>query len=154
MGYPQTSVPETSHSTPYSYSITLNGAAIASFERFSASSSRNVERIREILFSRGSEVVELLWAGTDTSIELSYVEIYEKAAFEAIGYPIYALEDFNFPVTIIEVMTLPPSLGGTRQIEYMDAVCSRWGKDLDPTNPKVVESMTFEVRKVRGSRLQ
>lgn len=153
MGYPQTQVPETQHSVFYSYTIQFNGVAIGSFERFSARSSRTTERIREILFNRGPEVVEIIWGGTDTSVDLSYVELYQSAVFEAIGQNIYALEDFNVPVTIVEVMQLPASVGGSRQIEYVDAVASSWGKDIDLGTVKVVESMTFEVRKVRGKRL-
>ncbi|MFA5132671.1 MAG: hypothetical protein WC444_05115 [Candidatus Paceibacterota bacterium] len=153
MGYPQVSVPETSKVVSYAYSITVNGAAIGSFENFSSRSQRVVERVREILFSRGPETVELLWGGTDTSIDLRYVEMYEKSCFEAIGYPVYALEDMNFPVTIIEVMKLPDSIGGIRQIEYIDAVCESWGKELEAGAPKVVSSMTFQIRKVKGTRL-
>ena len=153
MGYPQTSVPETLHSAFYAYSITINSVPIGSFERFSARSSRTTERIREVLFTRGPETSEIIWGGTDTSIDLSYVELYQTAIFEAMGQFIFALEDFNTPVTIVEVMSLPASVGGTRSIEYVDAVASAWGKEIDSSGTKVVETMTFEVRKVKGNRL-
>lgn len=153
MGYPQTSVPKTAHSVWYSYSIHINGVPIGSFERFGARSTRVTERIREIFFSRGPEVSEILWGGTDSSIDVTRVELYQASIYEALGFNIYALEEFNFPVTITEVMTLPTDPGGQRIIDYVDAVASDWGKDLDSTGAKVVETMTFQVRKVQGRRV-
>lgn len=153
MGYPQTAVPNTAHSVWYSYSIHVNGVPIGTFERFGARSTRTVERIREIFFARGAEVSEIVWGGTDTSIDISRTELYRANIYELFGFQLYALEDFNFPVTITEVMTLPTDPGGRRIVDYVDAVASEWGRDLDTTGSKVVETMTFQVRKVQGRRV-
>ena len=153
MGYPQTAVPPTSHSVWYSYSIHINGVPIGSFERFGAKSTRTHERIREILFAPGAEVNEIVWGGTDTTVDISRVELYTKNIYESFGFQIYALEDFNFPVTITEVMTLPTDPGGRRVVDYVDAVATDWGRDLETTGSKVVETMTFQVRKVQGRRV-
>jgi hypothetical protein len=152
MGYPQTAVPKTAHAVWYAYSIHVNGVPLGSFEKFGAKSTRTVERIREILFSRGAEVNEIVWGGTDSDVDLSHVELYTASIYEALGVQIFALEDFNFPVTITEVMTLPTDPGGLRIVDYVDAVCSNWGKDLDVTGAKVIETMSFAVRKVQGRR--
>lgn len=150
MGYPQTSVPNTAHSVFYAYSIHVNGYEIGSLERFGSSSSRTVERIREILFSRGPEVKEIVWGGTDTSVNLSRVELYTSGMLEAFGQEIYALEDFNTPVNITEICKLPD--GGTRVLTFVDAVASSWGKDIDIGTVRRVETMEFQVRKVTGRR--
>lgn len=151
MGYPQTSVPNTMHSVFYAYSIHVNGIEIGSPERFSASSSRVVEPIREILFSRGAEIKELVWGGTDTTVNMSRVEMYQMGMLEAFGQEIFALEDFNTPVNITEICNLPG--GGKRILTFVDAVASSWGKDIDIGTVRRVETMEFKIRKVTGRRV-
>jgi hypothetical protein len=153
MAYPQTSVPETQASVFYAYTITINNEEIGTLEKFSSKSTRNVERIREVLFSRGPETKEIVWGGTDTSVDIEKVELYQKSLLELVGREIHTLEDFTFPVNIVEIMQLPAGLGGgTRVLTFVDAVCSNWGKSQSTGQARVVESMTFEVRTVRGFR--
>ena len=148
MSYPQTAVPNTQHSVFYAYSLHINGSEIGSFENFSSDSTRTHERIREVLFSRGPETKEIVWGGTDTNVTLNRVELYQKSVLEAIGNNILTLEDFIFPVNITEVMVKPD--GGKRILTYKDSVATRWGKSMDTGTVRVVESMSFEVRTVRG----
>lgn len=151
MAYPQTAVPNTAHSVFYSHSIWVNGIEIGSFERFSPASARTTERIREILFSRGAEVKEIVWAGTDHTVALSRVEMYHKAMMEAFGFAIFSIEDLNQPVNIVEIQNLATGAGGGRKIiSYEGAVASRWGKDIDTGTARIVESMDFDVRVIRG----
>lgn len=160
MAYPQNAVPVTAHAVFYSHSIWVNGIEIGSFERFSPASQRTTERIREVLFSRGPEVKEIVWAGTDHTIALSRVEMYHKAMMEAFGFAIFSIEDLNQPVNIVEIQHMPtgalrPDLmgyagGGTKTISYEGAVASRWGKDIDTGTARIVESMDFDVRVIRG----
>lgn len=152
MSYPQTAVPHTQHSVFYAHSIHVNGIEIGSFERMSMRSTRTTERIREILFSRGPEVKEIVWGGTDISVDLNRVEMYNKALFEAFGFQIYSLEDLNQPVNISEIQFNPADPGGARTITYVDCVASDWSKDVDTGTVRVVETMTFQVRTIRGFR--
>jgi hypothetical protein len=151
MGYPQTQSPNTLHSVFYAHSIHVNGIEIGSFERFSTRSGRSTERIREILFSRGPEVKEIVWGGTDISIDINRVELYNKAMLEAFGFEIFSIEDFNQPVNITELQFNPEN-NGRRVITYMDCVASDTSKDLDTGTARIVESMTFQVRTIRGKR--
>jgi hypothetical protein len=152
MSYPQTQVPETQASVWYSHSLHIGGRPIGTFERFSTRSTRTTERIREILFSRGPEVREIVWGGTDITLDLNRVELYNTALFEAFGFDIYSLEDLNQHINITELQKNPASTGGRRVITYMDAVASDWGKDVDTGTVRIVETMTFQVRTIRGYR--
>lgn len=152
MGYPQTQVPNTVHSIFYAHSIHVNGVEIGSFERLSISQSRSTERIREILFSRGPEVKEIVWGGTDINISLNRVEMYNKAMFEAFNFEIFSLEDFNQPVNVTEIQ-FNPNNNGRRVVTYMDCVASDISKDVDIGTARLVESMTFQVRTIRGRRI-
>jgi len=153
MGYPQTQTPNTKHTVFYAHSIHVNGIEIGSFERFSMRSTRTTERIREILFSRGPEVKEIVWGGTDISVDLNRVELYNRNLYEAFGIAIYSLEDLNQPVNITEIQRNPEEQGGgKRTLTYVDCVASDWSKDLDTGTVRTVESMTFQVRTIRGRR--
>lgn len=156
MAYPQRSVPNTQHSVFYAHSISANGIEIGSFERFSKRSTRTTERIREIMGSRGPQVKEIVWGGTDISIDISRVELYNRAIFQAFGQEIYTLEDFNSFVQIHEFQfnpeQNPTSDTPARTITFVDCVASDWGKDLDTGTARIVETMTFQVRTIVGER--
>lgn len=157
MGYPQTSAPNTTHSVFYSHSISINGLIIGSFEKMSVREARQgVERIREILFSRGAQVKEIVWGGVDITIDLSRVEMYQRAVFEAMGVNIFTLEDLNQPLLIQETQENPTSAvggsGGKRVISYHDCVASDKSKDIDIGTTRIIESMTFQCRTVTGFR--
>jgi len=154
MAYPQRAVPNTQHSVFYAYSIHINGVEIGSLESFAPSSNRQgVEKIREVLFSRGPEIKEIVWGGTDTTVTCNRVEYYEKSFLEAFGASLHTLEDFTFPVNITEIMQLPPERGGgQRVLTFVDAVATSWSKTTDTGTTRRVESMAFEVRTVRGRR--
>jgi len=156
MGYPQTAIPETHHSVFYAHSISANGVELGSFERFSKRSTRTTERIREIMASRGPQVKEIVWGGTDISIDVSRVELYNKGLFEAFGVEIFTLEDFNRYVDIFEFQwnpgTNPTTASPNRTITFVDCVASDWGKDIDTGTARIVETMSFQVRTIVGSR--
>lgn len=156
MAYDTVAIPNTQHSVFYAHSIHVNGVEIGSFERFSMRSSRATERIREIAAPRGPIVKEIVWGGTDISVDLSRVELYNRAMMEAFGFEIYTLEDFNQSVNISELQWNPnrdPTTDAPdRTITFTDCVASDWSKDLDTGTARVVESMTFQVRTIVGSR--
>lgn len=156
MAYDTVSIPNTQHTVFYAHSIHVEGKEIGSFERFSMRSSRTTERIREIAASRGPIVKEIVWGGTDISIDLSRVEIYNRAAMEAFGFSIYTLEDFNQPVNISELQwnpgSDPTSDAPDRTLTFTDCVASDWSKDIDTGTARIVESMTFQVRTIVASR--
>jgi len=156
MGYPQTALPVNMHSVFYAHSISANGIELGSFEKFSAKASRTTERIRELMARRGPQVKEIVWGGTDISIDVSRVELYNKSLFEAFGIEIYTLEDFNKYVDVHEFQWNPGANPFTdtpnRTITYVDCVASDWGKDLDTGTVRTVESMSFQVTTISGSR--
>jgi len=153
MGYPQTAVPNTAHSVFYAYSIHVNGVEIGSLENISETSTRTVERIREVMFSRGAEVKEIVWGGTDTSVTMNRVELYNNAILESFGVEIFALEDFTFPVNITEIMQLPEALGGGKRVlTFKDAVAENWSASKDTGTVRIVETLGFAIRVVRGKR--
>lgn len=164
--YPVTSFPNTAHSVFYAYSIMGNGKMIGSFEKFGSSFTRTHERIREIMFNRGPITKEIIWGGTDISVTISHVELYNESCYEAFGVNVFTIEDFNQVVDIVEVQYVPdipgqPAIPGTwsesgrrnRAVTYKDCVMTQVSKDIDTSTPKVASQMTFECRTVEGTYL-
>ena len=167
MTYPVASFPNTAHSVFYAYTIVGNNVEIGSFEKFGSSFTRTHERIREIYFPSGPQTTDILWGGTDISITITQVELYDKSLFEAFGINIFSIEDFNQVVDIMEVMHKPqlpdnpqhaPTVVGddrgdslaTRVITYKDCVPTNVTKDIDQSTAKIAVNMTLECRTVVG----
>lgn len=171
--YPYKDLPTTQHSVFYSYAIEIDGHAVGSFEKFSVSFSRTAERIREIYNGRGARTKEMLWSVTDIQVSVDHVEMYHESMLQALGFQLVTIEDLNRTVDIIEVMYLPnedepgrnsfaynsgqnspDNLNGDfRSISYIDCVATSADKEVNVGSTKVIESMTFECRTVRGTRL-
>lgn len=149
MAYDRYTIPSTQHSVFYAYAIHANGVALGSFTKFSPSSTRAAERIREIFAPKGPTVKEIVWGGTDITVTVTHVELYKSAMFQAFGKQIYNLEDFIEPVTITELMTQPTSAGGAqRAVHYVDCVCTDYSRDVDVGTVHIVENMTFWVKTI------
>lgn len=163
--YPVTSFPNTAHAVFYSYSIIGNGKVIGSFEKFSSSFDRTHERIREIMFNRGPITKEIIWGGTDISVDITHVELYNESILEAFGVSIFTIEDFNQVVDVVELQYIPDNPGAPQQpgtwstgrrkraITYKDCVPTSVRKDVDTSSAKVAETMTLQCRTVEGTYL-
>lgn len=163
MAEPRVALPQTKHSVFYSYAIAFNGNQIGSFSKFSSSMSRSPERIREVLFSRGAEVKEIVWGGTDITVSIDHAELYKESLLKIIGTELFSLEEWNFPVDIVEVQYVPaefngirPTTAGTtgqRIITYKDCVPSSYNKAADVGTAHIAESMEFWCRTIVGTRV-
>jgi len=158
----KTTIPNTAHSVFYSYTIFINGSPVGSLNSISSRSQRNAESIREVLFSAGAEINEIVWSGTDTTLDLNYTELYTQSLYEALGYDVYSIEDLNTSFDIQEQMRVPVSPRARpmpdpeepakiRTLVYHDCVPTSWGKTLDTGTARVVETMSVMVRTVTGS---
>ena len=153
MAYPRVALPNSQAVVWYSHSIFVNNVEVGTFENFSTNSTRTNERIREIFFSRGPEVREIVWGGTDITVDINRVELYNEAMFEAFGIDIFSLEDFNQYVQIMEIQNNPASAGGgKRNITYTDCSPNKIGKSIDIGTARIIESISFDVRTIRGIR--
>ena len=144
MGTPYVSLPDTDHSVFYAYSIMIGQKEIGSFEKFSERSTRTVERIREIMYSTGAKVIDMVWGGTDITLELNYVELYNQSLFQAFGVAWRGLEHVHLKFNISEVKYNPRSLGSPIAISFMNCVPSDYSKDIDTGTARVMNSMTVQ----------
>ena len=160
MTYPTNAVSAAGHSAWYSYAMVVQNTAgfglktIGSFSKFSPSSTRTVERVREVLNTSGAGVIDMVWGGTDTKVSLEYTQLFQADIFEALGFNVYCLEDMKFAFDIVESFAPPGAAAGSGHVlTYEMCVASSWGKDLDSGGTKVIETMEVEVGRVRGTRL-
>lgn len=146
MAWPDRSDPSGTHAVFYSYAIVVGNTAIGSIERVSMRATRATERIREVLQSQGPIVKEIVWGGTDITLDCSRVELYSLSVIEAFGSGKTSIEVFNSRVSIFEQRYTGADLTSKRTITYHDCVASDWGKELDTGTARVVETVTFQVR--------
>jgi len=145
---PPIALPLTPHTVFYAYSITVysRGAQreIGSFEKFGQRSTRTVERIRQVMYSTGARVVDMVWGGTDITLELNRVELYTKSLVEEFGFstPV-SLEHWNSFVNINEV-TVRASTKKLRTLTFTNCVASDFSKDIDTGTARVMETMTLQ----------
>jgi hypothetical protein len=142
MTTPYVGLPDIPHSVFYAYTISVGTMEIGSFEKFSQKSTRTVERIREIYYNTGAKVIDMVWGGTDITLELSRVELYETALIELFGAT-GGLEYINTKVDVHEAQ-INPSTGTIKLITFKDCVPSDFGKDISTDTARVVESMTLQ----------
>lgn len=143
MAYPYVGLPKTPHSVFYAYTISIGSTEIGSFEKFSQRSTRTVERIREIYYNSGPKVIDMVWGGTDITLELSRVELYAEALLELFGVSSLGLEYVNTKIDVHEAQ-VNPTTGSMKIITFKDCVPSDFGKDVSTDTARIVESMTLQ----------
>jgi len=143
-------LPRTATAVFYSYTISANNTEVGSLQSFNPSSTRQVERIRQIMFSTGARVIDMVPGTTDTSISLEHVRLYKKSLFEAFSYQIFALEDLTEPMDIIEEMNHPDGL--VDFLVYHQCLFSDWSETRTVGTAHVAGSATVQVAWVSGER--
>jgi hypothetical protein len=146
MAWPTRSDPKGTHAVFYSYAIVVGSTAIGSIERVSMRATRATERIREVLQSQGPIVKEIVWGGTDITLDCSRVELYDASIVQAFGSGVTTIEIFNSRVDIMEQRWKGENSDNIRTVAYYGCVASDWGKEIDTGTARVVETMTFQVR--------
>jgi hypothetical protein len=146
MAWPDRSDPSGTHAVFYSYAIVVGSTAIGSIEKVSMRATRSTERIREVLSSQGPIVKEIVWGGTDITLDCSRVELYSLSVVEAFGSGKSSIEVFNSRVNILEQRYENADATKVRTVTYVGCVASDWGKEIDTGTARVVETMTFQVR--------
>jgi hypothetical protein len=145
---PRIALPTLDHSVFYAYSITVNSVSgsateIGSFEKFGQRSTRTIDRIRQVMYSTGAQVIDMVWGGTDITLELSRVELYAESLMAAFGFATPSLEHWNSFVDVHEV-TSRPADRKTRTLTFKNCVPSDFSKDVDTGTARVMETMTLQ----------
>ena len=145
----------------YSYMIGVKqGSGVTSYigmcEQLSQRSQRTVERIREIWpQGPGPIPVDMVWGGSDVSLELHKVELYEQSLMSVFGSSA-SLDWANALLTIQEILYLPNSDSltnstSTRVITFNECVVANHSKQIQTGQARIVENVTIEVSTVSVS---
>jgi hypothetical protein len=147
---PPVALPDTRHSTFYSYIIAYvspsgGSMPVGSLESLEVRANRqSVERIREVYYNAGPITNEIVWGGVDISLDARRVELYDASILQAFGFNVTCLEMVNFVVSIME--TRKQVGGDDRIVCYSDCVPESWGRTIDTGTARIVETMTFQCR--------
>ena len=137
--------PSTQTAVYYSYDVLVNWQKVGILQKFSASSNRTLERIREIANS-STDTVEIIPGRTERTIDIDRFETYSKNLIMALGYEPADIGDLNAPITIVEVMHKPD--GGKRQIIYQDCWPQSWSKSITVGTTTITENVKLEVTNI------
>ena len=140
----------------YAYSIRLNDIEIGAIQRFTPSSSRAAERIREIRASSGNKTLGLIPNREDVEATLERVTLFRKGLEKYFGEGRVPSAEVFFAsirggVDIIEQQFTPAANAFTppstvnRQLKYSHCVPNAWSKTIDNGTTMVTESVTVTV---------
>lgn len=137
--------PSTQSSVYYSYDVLVNGQRVGTLQRFSPSSDRALQRVREIANS-AVDTVEIVPGRTERRIDCERFETYNKSMIQALGYSPADIGDITAPITIVEIMHKPD--GGKRRITYQDCWPRTWSKSVQEGTITVTETMSLDITNI------
>ena len=138
----------------YAYTISIGGVSVGTCEQFSEKSQRQVERIREIPRSQGQgpSPVDIVWGGSDVTLELQRVELYNKSLLNVFGAAGF-LDFANTFLDVTESLFMPNDAKGKPQspkvTTFKDCVVSNYSKQIQTSQARIMETMTVEVRYIQ-----
>ena len=137
MGLPPT---ESKSAVFYSYEVKVNGQKVGTLQSFSPSSTRDLERIREIAYS-DIDTLEIVPGRTEHQLQIDKIELYTKSLIEALGYEPVSISDLSHSLTIVETMHRPD--GTKRKMSYDRCWINSWNKQINANNVTITESVTL-----------
>ena len=132
----------------WAYTIGVNGQAIGNLQSFNPTSSKTIERVREILFSSGNKVVDIVPGSTDISASVERILLFSENLFQSIGRNLVSIEDFNDPFDVLETLNRPGSSTPVRTV-YADCLISEYGRNITTGTTFVSETATFQISTIR-----
>lgn len=141
-------LPNTQAAVYYAFTISVNGIAIGYLQGFDPSQSKEVQRVRQIMYETGNVALETVPGATEISITAERIEMYTANFFQAIGRNLVTLEEFNDPFDILEEKHTPS--GSSQRIQYVSCSFSSYGRRIAVNEPFIRESVTIQVARIRS----
>ena len=137
MGLPPT---ESNSVVHYAYEFRVNGRKVGTVQNFNPSSTRALERIREIAYSN-VDTIEIVPGRTDHQLQVERIETHVASMIDALGYEPLNIADLNGSIQIIEVLHRPD--GTRRRIVYDRCWVNTHSKTINVGTVNVTESATL-----------
>lgn len=141
-------IPNTKAAVFFAYDIMINGNVVGTLTRFSPNASKRVERVREISTRAGGRALEMIPGTTDISIDVEKLRLYKESLFNALGFPIYSIEDLNSPFDITETLTDPEGI--REHTIYHSCLLSSYSRAVSTGNTLIAETATIQVAYISG----
>lgn len=157
-GAPTVGIPESNEAQiSTSLSIFVGNEEIGFIESFAPSSTRTIQRLRELSASSGGRVIEMVPHTEDSRITISGYCIYKEKAqylFKRVQ-PDNVTDDKTFislmsqrvPFDIVEKATHPGRDAEVVMV-YAGCWCADWSKSVNIANAIIGENLTVEVQAI------
>jgi len=145
-------LPRTLSVHSFSYDIEFEGTKIGNLQTFQPSETRTLTRVRGLAEANVGETIEIVPSITDTTVNISAIELYSGPIMEKLGYDNFCtIANLLDPIDIIETINPPSgSNGSIIRVGYLGCHASNWSKSNIAANGNVVtDNVTFQVAKVR-----
>ena len=150
---PRSNAPQIKGQVFYSYAIFSDGQSLGTLQEFAPSSSRRVERVREVLQSSGSYTKHMIPSTTDHKISLQRVELYGSGStmrLPGLGNDTWAsIEDQVIGLGIMETIKDPVS-GKKDSYTYEDCWVTNASKTVSTTAANITMRMDMECARINA----
>lgn len=140
-------LPNTQAAVWYAFTISVNGIAVGMLQGFNPTQSREVERVRQIMYETGPDALETVPGATNISVDAERIEMYKANFMQAIGRELVSISDLVDPIDILEEKHQPD--GSTARIQYVSANISNYARRINTGSTFILETVTFQVARVR-----
>jgi hypothetical protein len=114
---------------------------MGTMQNFAPTSTRTLERLREIANSGGG-IIEIVPGVTDYTLELEHVELYNASLLEVLGYAnLVDIQKITVPIDIVETCHHPD--GTTKTITYAQCWPNSSAKTVTTRAITIVERCTM-----------
>jgi hypothetical protein len=137
-------LPTTETRVFYSYEIKIKNNVVGTLQEFSPSARKTVERVREISYKQGTQVMEIVPGVVDFSVTVSKLMLYKDKLTEVLGGKgIFSIEDIAEPFDIYEYCHKPG--GETETIVYHGCQIESYDYTVSVRETLITERATIQV---------
>ena len=142
-----TQIPHTKTVVSYAYTITANGTSLGTLQGFNPSSTRALERVRE-LRNEIDDMVEIVPGRSEFTIQIDKLEMYSENVLQALGFSDFEdISKLRTPIQIVETIKDPVS-GKGRTVSYVNCWIQNVAKTIREGTITVSETVTLWPEKI------
>lgn len=139
-----TILPNISSAVWWAYQIAVDREPIGNLQSFSPTSTKTIDRVRQINFAIGPKVTDLVPGPTDINATLERIRMFQVNLFEAIGRDVVTIEDLNEPFDLVETL-FRPGTGTPARTVYSQCLFTEYGQTIQVGTTFVMERATVAV---------
>lgn len=133
----------------WAYQIAVDQDPIGNLQSFSPTSTKSIDRVRQINFATGPKVIDMVPGPTDINATMERIRMFETNIMGAIGVDVVTIEELNTPFDIVETLYRPGTGDPARTI-YSQALFTEYGQTIQVGTTFVMERANVAIATIYG----